>query len=262
MPVLYGSMAIIDTNVYLSRWPFRRLNGDQPQALVGKMNRSGVTQAWAGSFDALLHRDLGGANARLATECRNHGNGMLVPFGSVNPKLPDWREELRRCHEDHRMPGLRLHPDFHDYKLDDPVVRELVGLAAQRRMIVQIAAQMEDERTVHPLLRLNSVPLAPLPGLVRAVRGARILLSNYRGVQPAFMRDLAAAGEVYADFSMIEGVHGLERLSGDIGPARVVFGSYFPFYYFEAAHLKVKESGLPPEPIFEGNARRLMGDPR
>ena len=78
---------IVDTNVYLSRWPFRRLPGDEPRDLVAKLKEHNVTQAWAGSFDALLHEDLAAANARLAESCDTHGGGLLLPFGSVNPHL-------------------------------------------------------------------------------------------------------------------------------------------------------------------------------
>src|SRR3954454_2936389 len=94
---------IVDTNVLLSRWPFRRLPLDETPALVAKLRKAGVIKAWAGSFDAMLHKDLGSVNGRLAEQCRKHGKRMLMPFGAVNPMLPDWKEELRRCHEVHEM---------------------------------------------------------------------------------------------------------------------------------------------------------------
>ena len=69
---------MIDTNANLSRWPFRRLAGDDPADFVARMRKAGVTQAWVASFDGLLHRDVGGVNARLAADCKERGGGLLA----------------------------------------------------------------------------------------------------------------------------------------------------------------------------------------
>ena len=78
---------LIDVNVNLSRWPLRRIRYDDTAALAGMLNQKGVMHAWACTFEALLHKDLGSVNARLADECRRYGRKLLLPFGSINPKL-------------------------------------------------------------------------------------------------------------------------------------------------------------------------------
>src|SRR5687767_9915989 len=83
---------IIDCNVHLFEWPFRRLKYDRTDALVAKLGKHRITQAWAGSFDAVLHKQLDAINRRLAEECFARGAGLLIPFGSVNPAWPDWEE--------------------------------------------------------------------------------------------------------------------------------------------------------------------------
>jgi hypothetical protein len=44
---------IIDTNVNISCWPFRRLAGDEIPDLVARLRKQNVEQAWAGNFDGI-----------------------------------------------------------------------------------------------------------------------------------------------------------------------------------------------------------------
>src|SRR5579864_62762 len=232
----------IDTNAHLSRWPFRRLAGDEPSALVSHLRAQGIGEAWAASLDGLLHRDIGGVNARLAGDCKNFGNGMLVPFGTINPKLPDWQEDLRRCREMYRMRGIRLHPNYHGYSLADREFAEVLQRAAEAGMVVQLAVQMEDERTQHPLMRVAPVNLEPLAGIVRSMPSLRIVILNQGSGQSR--KQLAAAGQVFFDFAMVEHVGGVADLAAEVSPDRVVFGSHFPIYYVQSAILKVREAGF------------------
>jgi predicted TIM-barrel fold metal-dependent hydrolase len=257
---------MIDVNVSLSRWPFRRLPCDEPDKLVSRLRGLGVTEAWAGNFDAMLHRDLAAVNARTAELCRLHGDGLLRPIGAVDPTLPDWREDLRRCQEVHEMPGVRLHPNYHGYRLDDPAFAELLDEAGRRGLMVQIALKMDDERHLHPLLKdLPTTDAAPLiPLMARPSRPKVVLLNALKHVGGPPLRALLAANDVWVDIAMLEGMEGLKRLVAQVGPDRLLFGSYAPFFYPEAAELKLKESPLSPEhaeAIRRGNARRILPAP-
>jgi predicted TIM-barrel fold metal-dependent hydrolase len=252
---------IVDTNVNLSRWPFRRLVGDEPADLVRRLRRQNVTQAWAGSFDGAFHKDISAANTRLANDCGVYGQGFLLPFGSINPTLPDWQEDLRRCQEEHKMPGIRLHPNYHGYDLKDPVFADLLRLATERGLVVQLALCMEDERTQHPLMRVPPVDLSPLADLVKAKPKLRLVVLNCYPQLKLDLQELARAGEVYFDLSMVEGIGGVARLAEKVSLQRVLFGSHYPLFYFESALLKLQESGFTEakkNAILNENARHLL----
>jgi len=251
---------VVDVNVNLFAWPFRRLPHDTPARLIEKLRGLAVAQAWASSNEAILHRDLAGVNARLAEACAAAPRGLLVPFGSVNPTLPDWRNDLRRCHETHRMPGLRLLPGYHRYTLDDPQFVELLDAAARRGLLVQLAVSLEDVRTQHAGLQTADVDLRPLADALAKTPDVRIVLLNYkpsRGVPS----DLARSGRVWFDTARVEGTDGIERLMAAVSPERVVLGSHAPFFVAESALIKVYESALDERHIrllLAENARGLV----
>jgi predicted TIM-barrel fold metal-dependent hydrolase len=251
---------VIDVNVSLFQWPFRRLPFDAVEELVEKLSSLQIGEAWAGSFEGILHRDIGGVNMRLADACRRLGAGRLIPFGSVNPGLPDWEEDLRRCHEELDMPGIRVHPNYHGYTLDDPRFERLLALAAERGLLVQLAAAMEDTRTQHPRVPVPDVDLTPLPALVEWIAKARVLVLNLRP-RDELLRRLAATPRIFLDMARVEGTDGVARLLRSIPRDRVVFGSHAPFLIGEAALIRVVESRLTEDEtraLLVENARRLV----
>lgn len=239
---------VIDTNISLFRWPFRRLPYDNTTALVEKLQSLGIQQAWAGSFECLLQRDIASVNERLAEACRRAPSGLLTPFGCVNPTLPDWEDDLRRCHDELGMPGIRLHPNYHGYSLDDARFKELLGMAREFRLLVQLAVSMEDTRTQIARLQTADVDLKPLPGLLHNATGPEVMLLNYKP-RGEVVRELAQAERITFDVARVEGTDGIARLMQATSPQRVCFGTHAPFFIYEAALIKVYESQLPAEEI-------------
>jgi hypothetical protein len=237
---------IVDTNISLFQWPFRRLPLDTSPALAEKLHSLGVREAWAASFEGVLQRDLAGVNSRLVEECRKHR--MFVPIGSVNPTLPGWEDDLRSCLEEYNMIGIRLHP----------------GCQAGR--FVQIAVALEDTRTQPEQLQVPDIDLSPLVTILKHRPQARVQLLNYKP-RPPLLNQLADIPGVYFDTARVEGTDGVPRLVEVVKEGRVLFGSHAPCLIPEAALIRTHESGLLDQPalravlsesaehILKGNAK-------
>lgn len=263
---------IIDTNVNLFDWPFRRLKYGETRSLVEKLRSHNITQAWAGNFEALFHKDIDGVNSRLAEECRKKGDQMLLPFGTVNLSWPDWEEDLRRCHEVYRMPGIRIYPSYQTFDLDHADFPRLVHLAAKRGLILQIVGDMEDSRNHHPIVLAREVKMAPLVDAMKKEPSAKVQLLywNHR-VGNGLMERLVKETSVVFDIARIETSGGIGRMiagnpwSGEAMPIpvdRLLFGSHAPYFPVETNLIKLLESPLTmeqAEAIMADNANQLIG---
>ncbi len=264
------ALGIIDTNVNLFDWPFRALKYRDTKALVAKLKKHRVIEAWAGSFEALLAKDMSGVNTRLADECRTKAPGFLIPFGSVNLAWPDWEEDVRRCHEVHKMPGLRIYPGYQPFDLDHPAMESLVKTTAERGLILQVVFGMEDPRVHHPIINVGPVTFAPLMKVVKSTPSAKVVLLHFSGSSPGTdLTQFMTQSNIVMDISRLEGNGAIGRMIGSIAglPSarvpveRIVFGSHTPYFPIETAILKLVESPLDVQQlqsIMQGNARRLL----
>lgn len=263
---------IIDTNVHLFQWPFRKLKyARTTKALGTKLRKHRIAQAWAGSFEAVLEKQLDAVNRRLADECRTHGDGLFTAIGSVNPAWPDWEEDLKRCHEQYRMPGIRLYPAYHGYTLDHPDFAKLLAETAKRKLLVQIVLRLEDERVHHPSLVISAIDVAPLVDALKKLPDAKVQLINSAG--PLLGKNVAALvkeTKVTFDIAATEGNGGVGQViagknysyQGAIPVERLLFGSHAPYFPCESALMKLFESPLSLEQLrqlMHANADRLIG---
>src|SRR5439155_4188410 len=132
----------------------------------------------------------------------------------------------------------------------------LLKLDAKHNLLVTLALIMDTQRTMHPLLRVPSVNLDPLPALVTQTPGLRLILLNAlsgfsspsrsplppggKGRGEGSLRGetlvtLVRSGEVYVEIAMLERLGGVASLLNEVPLERVLFGSHAPFFYFESA---------------------------
>lgn len=253
---------IIDLHVNLSRWPFRRLPDDEPALLVKRLRAHGVVRALASSFDGLLHLDLPAVNRRLVTECAQVAPGFLTPVGAINLTLPNWEADVAWCGRTPAVAGVRVWPGYHTVQWTDPRWDELAQLCVEHTLLLQIVMRLEDARTEHPRFQSQPMDLKPMPAWLSRHPQLRVVLINPgRDVPVTTAAELAAAGQVYFEIGMIEGTGGLATYLQKVPAERVVFGSHLPFFYIEAATLRLHESDLGEQilqMICQKNAERLL----
>ena len=245
---------IIDTNVNLFKWPFRRMKYGDTRSLVAKLRKHRITKAWAGSFEALFSKSINDVNDRLVKECRANGEGMLIPIGTVNPAWPDWEEDLRRCHEVYRMPGIRLYPTYQTFDLSHIEIPRLMSQAADRGLIIQIVGDMEDSRVHHPIVLTRELSFDPLIEIMKKIPKAKVqLLAWNERVSSELLKKLIAETSIVLDISWLESTGALGRMiegnrwSGPDTPVpveRFLFGSHAPYFPVESAVIKLFESPL------------------
>lgn len=184
----------------------------------------------------------------------------LIPFGSVYPKSDDAVDELERM-VDLGLRGVKLHPEYQDFSVDDPAVRPLYRRIAQHKLIVVFHAGRD-------LAYLPPCRCEPkmLQRAMEYLDGAFVVAAHWGGFQMGeeALKDLKPADNLYLDtaFSynrvLIPVVKALIEVHG---PEHILFGSDTPWSSIEDETRLIETLSLPDawnEAIFRGNASRLL----
>lgn len=187
----------------------------------------------------------------------------IVPFGSVHPFAPDAAEELERIAAA-GLKGVKFHPQFQDFAIDDPAVYRIYRKAASLGLVTVFHAGLD--------LGFEDSELASPEALARALPafcGAPVVAAHLGGCMcwQDVMSRLAGL-PVYFDTAFCHGHIPLpeaKRLIEMHGASRVLFGSDLPWSGMAGELDFISSLGLSnedTEKILHRNAAGLLGIPQ
>lgn len=151
----------------------------------------------------------------------------IIGFGTLHPAYARWEEELHNMERD-GLRGIKLHPDFQGFRLDDPRLLPMFE-AAQGRFILEIHIG-----SAQPAAQAPSCP-HKLAAIARAFPGLTLIAAHFGGYLMWDMAIDALAGfdNVWFDTSSTSPFvtpHLLRRLLDAHPLERFLFGSDWPLY--------------------------------
>jgi uncharacterized protein len=248
-----------DVNAFLGSYPYRRVPGTSPQALLEAMDRTGIHDAWVSHLPGVFWRDPAAGNGWLLETTRAHPR--LRPVLAVHPEMAGWEGVLRAAAEV-GAPAVRCDPTYYGIGPAGPSMRALTGACARAGVALMLAVRLEDGRQRHPNDHAAELPAAALRALVRSDAGVRLVVTHadrplieevHFGATPDEAR------RIWWDISWIWGPpeDHLETLLHTIGAARFLFGTGQPLRIPENAVAKLDLLDLDAanrEAIESGNA--------
>jgi len=142
--------------------------------------------------------------------------------------------------------GIRILPNYHGYRLWDPCAEELLTLAREHNLIVQVFVRIVDERWQH----MHFTPAVDvgqdIAYLISMFPKNKVIVS---GTSIAELRSLTSALKahpaLYADISRVRGpVFALDNFAETMPLQRILLGTLWPVQIMEASVWEITTSTL------------------
>ncbi|HEX3274711.1 MAG TPA: hypothetical protein VHR43_07645 [Gemmatimonadales bacterium] len=231
----------IDVNAFVGAYPFRRVPGTSPEALLAAMDRTGLDQAWVTHLPGVFWRDPTEGNAWLLRLGRQHRR--LRPVPAIHPGLADWREALAAAAEGGAV-AVRADPTWYGIDPAGAAMRELAAACGAAGVPLSLAVRFEDGRQRHPHDVAPELPPAAVRALIRSDPRVRLLVTN---ADRPFVDEVhfgstpAEARRLWWDITWIWGPpeDHLQTLLATVGASRFVLGTGQPLRLPENAGAKL-----------------------
>ena len=251
---------IIDVNTYIGHWAFRQVPQHTAEALVRRLDVHGINRAVVASTHGILYKNVHPANEELSAQTGPYRD-RLIPFATLNPTFPGWREDLRRCAQDLDLRGIRLYPQYHGYNLTDEAGLALVDAATELGWAVQVPMRVVDRRQRHAWDLAQDIRPGEFEKAFTMRPQARWMVLNGLGFDGI---RLAAGAQVLIEISRMTSVlqQNIPALIETSGAGHLAFGTGMPFKVPEPALLKLDVLDAPRETVEAiawRNAAQMLG---
>jgi predicted TIM-barrel fold metal-dependent hydrolase len=256
----------IDVNAFLGAYPWRRVPGTSPAAVLAAMDRVGIDQAWVTHLPGLFWRDPTEGNSWLLEAASREPRFRPVP--AVHPELAGWEAVLSAARSS-GAPAVRCDPTFFGISPVGVGMRAMAAACADAGLPLMLAVRLEDGRQRHPNDGAGEVPAAAVRALIRSHPGLRLIVTHADRPyveEVHFGSTPTEAARIWWDICWIWGPpeDHLETLIATLGAARFVFGTGQPLRIPENAVAKLDLLDLSAEDrraIEAGNAAAAAGRP-
>jgi len=237
-----------DVNAFLGSYPFRRVPGTSPEALLAAMDRTGIGEAWVSHLPGIFWREPAAGNGWLLETARLHPR--LRPVLAVHPEIAGWDGVLRSA-ADGRFPAVRCDPTYYGIAPAGTAMRALAAACGRAGVALMLAVRLEDGRQRHPNDHAAELPAAAVRALVRTDPAVRIIVTH---ADRPFIEEVHfgstpdEAARAWWDISWVWGPpeDHLQTLLGTVGSERFVFGTGQPLRIPEHAVAKLDLLDLAP----------------
>jgi hypothetical protein len=253
----------IDVNAFVGAYPWRRVPGTSPDALVEAMDRVGIDEAWVSHLPGLWWKDPTEGNAWLHE--LTGAQSRLRPIPAVHPALRGWEEVLGDA-ASRGAPAVRCDPTYYGLDPAGDAMRVLAAACGAAGLPLIMAVRLEDGRQRHPHDVVPELAAASIRALLRSDADVHLLITHADRAlieEVHFGSTAEEASRLYWDISWVWGPpeDHLATLLETVGVDRFVFGTGQPLRLPETSIAKLDLLDLTAgqrAAIESGNARNSL----
>jgi hypothetical protein len=257
----------VDVNSFVGAYPFRRVPGTSPEALLRALDRVLIDQSWISHLPSVFWRDPAAGNSWLYETAGRYDR--LRPVPAVHPGLAGWEQAVHEAQLG-GAPAVRCDPTHYGLEPAGSEIRALIAACGAAGVPLMLAVRLEDGRQRHPNDRASELPPWAIRTLIRSDPSARLIVTH---ADRSFIEEVHfgstpdEAARIWWDISWIWGPpeDHLETLIGTIGVERFVFGTGQPLRIPETSVAKLDLLDLTGEQrkaIESSNAQSLARMPK